>query len=67
LTTLGTQYSISGFISRVGDGVGRSDNDRQFVFCNGRPVDLSKFTRVLNEVRDRSDEHKEFNFSCQFF
>jgi DNA mismatch repair protein PMS2 len=53
VTTLGTQYSISGYISRVGDGVGRSDNDRQFVFCNGRPVDLSKFTRVLNEVRGR--------------
>jgi DNA mismatch repair ATPase MutL len=62
VTTLGTQYSISGYISRVGDGVGRSDNDRQFVFCNGRPVDLSKFTRVLNEVRGRSDQLNKLMF-----
>ena len=42
--------TINGYISRVGVGVGRADNDRQFVFCNGRPVDLPKFTKVLNEV-----------------
>ena len=42
--------SIHGYVSKVGVGVGRSDNDRQFVFCNGRPVDIPKFTKVLNEV-----------------
>lgn len=45
-----TQSSIVGYISKVCDGVGRSDNDRQFLFCNGRPVDLPKFSKVLNEV-----------------
>ena len=45
--------TISGFISRVGTGIGRSDNDRQFIFCNGRPVDLPKFSKVLNEVRNK--------------
>lgn len=43
---------ICGFISKAGVGVGRSDNDRQFVFCNGRPVDLPKITRMMNEVKE---------------
>jgi DNA mismatch repair ATPase MutL len=30
--------------------VGRSDNDRQFTYCNGRPVDLPKVIKVVNEV-----------------
>ena len=42
--------NISGYISKAGDGVGRSDNDRQFTFINGRPVDLSKFIKVVNEA-----------------
>lgn len=42
--------SVKGFISRVGVGVGRSDNDRQFVFCNGRPVDMPNIVKSLNEV-----------------
>ncbi len=37
--------------SQAGAGVGRSDNDKQFVFCNGRPVELPRVTRLLNEVR----------------
>lgn len=48
--TSARQCTISGFVSRSGVGVGRGDNDRQFIFCNGRPVDLMKFNRVLNEV-----------------
>ena len=44
---------ISGYISRVGEGVGRNDNDRQFVFCNNRPVDVPKVSKVINEVRRR--------------
>ena len=41
---------VTGFVSRVGEGVGRSDNDRQFVFCNNRPVDVPKVSKVINEV-----------------
>ena len=48
---LKNKCTISGYVSRVGTGIGRSDNDRQFIFCNGRPVDLPKFSKVLNEVR----------------
>ena len=40
---------VTGFVSKVGLGVGRSDNERQFLYCNGRPVDLPKVVKVLNE------------------
>lgn len=46
----GTAISITGYVSKVGEGVGRSDGDRQFLFCNGRPVDSHRFNRALNEV-----------------
>jgi DNA mismatch repair protein PMS2 len=42
--------TIDGYISRVGEGVGRSDNDRQFIFCNNRPVDVPKISKIINEV-----------------
>jgi DNA mismatch repair ATPase MutL len=41
---------IDGYISRVGEGVGRSDNDRQFLFCNNRSVDIPRIAKVINEV-----------------
>jgi DNA mismatch repair protein MutL len=41
---------IEGMVSRAGEGVGRSDSDRQFTFVNGRPVDLSRALKALNEV-----------------
>jgi DNA mismatch repair ATPase MutL len=41
---------IEGYISKAGLGVGRNDNDRQFIYCNGRPIDMSKATRLLNDV-----------------
>lgn len=44
------ECTVRGLVSKVGLGVGRSDNDRQFTFCNGRPVDLPRFAKVLNEV-----------------
>lgn len=47
---LPAECSVRGLVSKVGLGVGRSDNDRQFTFCNGRPVDLPRFAKVLNEV-----------------
>jgi DNA mismatch repair ATPase MutL len=44
------QAKVSGLVSKVGLGVGRNDNDRQFIFCNNRPVDIPKLTKALNEV-----------------
>ena len=51
--------TVKGHVSKVGAGVGRNDNDRQFLFCNGRPVDLPKVTKSLNEVWRRYEmKHK---------
>jgi DNA mismatch repair protein PMS2 len=36
------ERQVVGYVSKVGAGVGRSDNDRQFFFINGRPFDLPK-------------------------
>lgn len=41
-----SQVVIEGFVSKVGLSAGRSDSDRQFLYLNGRPVDLPK-VRVL--------------------
>lgn len=46
----GQERKVDGYVSKVGAGVGRSDNDRQFFFINGRPFDLPKMTKALNEV-----------------
>ena len=48
--TAKSRRRITGLVSKAGEGVGRSDNDRQFTFLNGRPVDLPKVGRVLNAV-----------------
>ncbi|RLN96962.1 hypothetical protein BBJ28_00000687, partial [Nothophytophthora sp. Chile5] len=44
------ERKVVGYVSKVGAGVGRSDNDRQFFFINGRPFDLPKMAKALNEV-----------------
>ncbi|KAG7379957.1 ATP-binding mismatch repair protein [Phytophthora pseudosyringae] len=46
----GQGRKVEGYVSKVGAGVGRSDNDRQFFFINGRPFDLPKMAKTLNEV-----------------
>lgn len=40
----GSERKIWGMVSKAGEGVGRADNDRQFLYLNGRPVDLPKVT-----------------------
>lgn len=41
------ERKIWGMVSKAGEGVGRADNDRQFFYLNGRPVDLPKVcTRI---------------------
>ncbi|KAH9299316.1 hypothetical protein KI387_030998, partial [Taxus chinensis] len=40
---------IEGFVSKPGSGSGRASGDRQFFFVNGRPVDMPKVTKLLNE------------------
>ena len=41
---------VDGFLSKPGQGCGRSMGDRQFFFVNGRPVDMPKVTKLVNEL-----------------
>nr|CAD1821916.1 unnamed protein product [Ananas comosus var. bracteatus] len=46
---------IEGFISKPGYGSGRNLGDRQFFYVNGRPVDLPKVGKLLNELYKSSN------------
>ncbi|KAJ8898622.1 hypothetical protein K2173_004235 [Erythroxylum novogranatense] len=41
---------VDGFLSKSGQGCGRSLGDRQFYFVNGRPVDMPKVSKLVNEL-----------------
>ncbi|XP_073130166.1 DNA mismatch repair protein PMS1 isoform X2 [Henckelia pumila] len=41
---------VEGFVSKSGYGSGRHIGDRQFFFANGRPVDVPKVGKLVNEV-----------------
>lgn len=44
-------FRLSGYISRVGDNkCGRSASDRQYLYVNGRPVDLPRVAKVINDA-----------------
>ncbi|KAK8925826.1 DNA mismatch repair protein PMS1 [Platanthera zijinensis] len=42
--------TVEGFLSKPGYGSGRNMGDRQFFYINGRPVDMPKVGKLLNEV-----------------
>jgi DNA mismatch repair ATPase MutL len=46
---LGT-CTAAGFVSSPAAGSGRSSSDRQYFYVNGRPVDLPRVAKTLNEV-----------------
>ncbi|XP_065861318.1 DNA mismatch repair protein PMS1 [Euphorbia lathyris] len=41
---------VDGFLSKPGQGSGRNLGDRQYYFVNGRPVDMPKVTKLVNEL-----------------
>ncbi|CAK9200952.1 unnamed protein product [Sphagnum troendelagicum] len=53
----GQSVKVEGFVSKPGAGCGRASGDRQFFYVNGRPVDLPKISRLLNEL------YRSFNSS----
>ncbi|KAH7316285.1 hypothetical protein KP509_21G086600 [Ceratopteris richardii] len=57
--SVGDGCQIEGFLSKPGAGSGRASGDRQFFYINGRPVELPKVSKMLNEL------YKSFN-SLQF-
>jgi hypothetical protein len=42
--------TVTGFVSSPSPGCGRASGDRQFLYVNGRPVDLPRVAKALNEV-----------------
>jgi DNA mismatch repair protein PMS2 len=49
-TTADSTRRLRGFVSRAAAGCGRASGDRQFFFLNGRPVELGKMAKLINEV-----------------
>ncbi|KAH7624931.1 hypothetical protein Ndes2526B_g00302 [Nannochloris sp. 'desiccata'] len=45
----GDGLRIVGLVSKATSGTGRAAGDRQFFFINGRPIDMPKAVKVLNE------------------
>eukprot|EP00899_Mesostigma_viride_P017850 jgi/Mesvir1/26066/Mv06792-RA.1 len=41
---------VVGFISKIDSGCGRTAGDRQYFYLNGRPVDMPKVAKMLNEL-----------------
>lgn len=50
-----SDYRLHGYISKVDHGSGRSSSDRQYLFLNGRPVDLERITKLINSI------YKQYN------
>ncbi|CAL0316198.1 unnamed protein product [Lupinus luteus] len=48
--SLSDSCKVDGFLSKSGQGNGRSLGDRQYFFVNGRPVDMPKVSKLLNEI-----------------
>ncbi|KAI9279945.1 hypothetical protein BC943DRAFT_331431 [Umbelopsis sp. AD052] len=46
----GESVKVIGFISKPTWGNGRSSSDRQYLYINGRPCNLPKISRALNEI-----------------
>ncbi|XP_043708080.1 DNA mismatch repair protein PMS1 [Telopea speciosissima] len=49
---------IEGFLSKPDHGSGRNLGDRQFFFVNGRPVDMPKVSKLLNELYKSSNSKR---------
>ena len=51
-------FKITGYISKPDHGMGRSSADRQFLYVNKRPCELSKVSRVINEIYHMFNRHQ---------
>lgn len=57
--TISEGCQVEGFLSKLGPGSGRNSGDRQFFYVNGRPVDMPKVTKLVNELY-RSSNSKQY-------
>ncbi|PKA52721.1 DNA mismatch repair protein PMS1 [Apostasia shenzhenica] len=58
--------TVEGFLSKPGYGSGRNMGDRQFFYINGRPVDMPKVSKLLNEVY-RGSNSKQYPIAIMNF
>ncbi|XP_019088943.1 PREDICTED: DNA mismatch repair protein PMS1 isoform X2 [Camelina sativa] len=49
---------VEGFLSKPGQGTGRNLADRQYFFINGRPVDMPKVSKLVNELYKDTSSRK---------
>lgn len=49
---------VEGFLSKPGPFTGRNSGDRQFFYVNGRPVDMPKVTKLVNELYKSSNSRQ---------
>ncbi|XP_019089869.1 PREDICTED: DNA mismatch repair protein PMS1-like isoform X2 [Camelina sativa] len=49
---------VEGFLSKRGQGTGRNLADRQYFFINGRPVDMPKVSKLVNELYKDTSSRK---------
>lgn len=57
---------VDGFLSKSGNGSGRNLGDRQYFFVNGRPVDMPKVNKLVNELY-RSANSKQYPIAIMNF
>lgn len=57
---------VDGFLSKPGLGNGRNLGDRQYFFVNGRPVDMPKIGKLVNELY-RSANSKQYPIAIMNF
>lgn len=57
---------VDGFLSKSGQGNGRNLGDRQYFFVNGRPVDMPKVGKLVNELY-KSANSKQYPIAIMNF
>ncbi|KAK7277728.1 hypothetical protein RJT34_22743 [Clitoria ternatea] len=50
MLSISDSCKVEGFLSKSGQGNGRNLGDRQYFFVNGRPVDMPKVGKLVNEL-----------------
>ncbi|KAL5713041.1 hypothetical protein ACHQM5_015157 [Ranunculus cassubicifolius] len=63
---LSESCTVEGFVSKSGNGSGRNLGDRQFYFVNGRPVDMPKISKLVNELY-RSANSRQYPIAIMNF
>jgi DNA mismatch repair ATPase MutL len=51
-------FRLAGYVSRCAHGSGRSTVDRQYYYCNGRPFELPRLSKTVNEVYHTYNRHQ---------